>query len=318
MYYGWSKEFLEAGKRRLAGDTACAATSDQVKDLPLGAAGAERGGGRPHPRNRLLKKRMARPFARGLVESAERSVCFNVSGLGGCLPSTSAVPLITRRPRARSSAGIRRSRTASCLSTITCPAVSNAGRGLRGAIQPYPTPRESSQSHARRPLLRTSRDHPPRTRKDQTTNNRQPSLAASTACRIISTADDPEPPFWSQQYVSNHLTTDIDSIRSATALNLPLHVDFGLLAQRRRGLLRHPDQAPSPTRRLPIRRRPRGLHQPLPRQPQRHVETLPMVADPTRSSPGFRRGHPALDSIHSHVRRFKLQARIFFCSRSSV
>jgi transposase len=28
MYYGWSKEFLEAGKRRLAGDTARAATSD--------------------------------------------------------------------------------------------------------------------------------------------------------------------------------------------------------------------------------------------------------------------------------------------------
>ena len=33
MYYGWSKEFLEAGKRRLAGDTARAATSDKVKDL---------------------------------------------------------------------------------------------------------------------------------------------------------------------------------------------------------------------------------------------------------------------------------------------
>ena len=33
MYYGWSKEFLEAGKRRLAGDTARAATSDEVKDL---------------------------------------------------------------------------------------------------------------------------------------------------------------------------------------------------------------------------------------------------------------------------------------------
>src|SRR3982751_1672871 len=28
MYYGWSKEFLEAGKKRLAGDTARAATSD--------------------------------------------------------------------------------------------------------------------------------------------------------------------------------------------------------------------------------------------------------------------------------------------------
>jgi hypothetical protein len=38
----------------------------------------------------------------------------------------SAVPLITRRPRARSSADIRRSRTASCLSTTTCPAISNA------------------------------------------------------------------------------------------------------------------------------------------------------------------------------------------------
>src|SRR5216110_1697839 len=33
LYYRWSKEFLEAGKRRLAGDTARAATSDEVKDL---------------------------------------------------------------------------------------------------------------------------------------------------------------------------------------------------------------------------------------------------------------------------------------------
>jgi transposase len=33
LYYAWSKEFLEAGKRRLAGDTARAATSGEVKDL---------------------------------------------------------------------------------------------------------------------------------------------------------------------------------------------------------------------------------------------------------------------------------------------
>src|SRR5436190_23915436 len=33
MYYGWSKEFLEAGKKRLAGDTAREATSHEVKDL---------------------------------------------------------------------------------------------------------------------------------------------------------------------------------------------------------------------------------------------------------------------------------------------
>src|SRR6202030_236244 len=31
MYYGWSKEFLEAGKRRLAGDTARAATSGDLE-----------------------------------------------------------------------------------------------------------------------------------------------------------------------------------------------------------------------------------------------------------------------------------------------
>src|SRR5580658_5665746 len=33
MYYVWSKEFLEAGKRRLAGDTARAASTAEVKDL---------------------------------------------------------------------------------------------------------------------------------------------------------------------------------------------------------------------------------------------------------------------------------------------
>src|SRR5882757_629761 len=33
LYYRWSKDFLEAGKKRLAGDTARAATSDEVKEL---------------------------------------------------------------------------------------------------------------------------------------------------------------------------------------------------------------------------------------------------------------------------------------------
>ena len=33
LYYSWSKEFLEAGKKRLAGDTARSATSGEVKDL---------------------------------------------------------------------------------------------------------------------------------------------------------------------------------------------------------------------------------------------------------------------------------------------
>ena len=34
-YYRWSREFLEAGKKRLAGDTVREATSDEVKDLLL-------------------------------------------------------------------------------------------------------------------------------------------------------------------------------------------------------------------------------------------------------------------------------------------
>ena len=33
LYYRWSKEFLEAGKKRLAGDTKREATSDEVKEL---------------------------------------------------------------------------------------------------------------------------------------------------------------------------------------------------------------------------------------------------------------------------------------------
>jgi transposase len=33
MYYKWSKEFLEAGKRRLTGDTKREADSKEVKDL---------------------------------------------------------------------------------------------------------------------------------------------------------------------------------------------------------------------------------------------------------------------------------------------
>jgi len=31
LYYRWSKDFLESGKKRLAGDTARAATSDEVR-----------------------------------------------------------------------------------------------------------------------------------------------------------------------------------------------------------------------------------------------------------------------------------------------
>ena len=45
LYYVWSKEFLEAGKRRLAGDTARAATTDEEGPTP-GIQRAEGGGRR--------------------------------------------------------------------------------------------------------------------------------------------------------------------------------------------------------------------------------------------------------------------------------
>src|SRR4026207_1014125 len=56
LYYRWSKEFLEAGKKRLAGDTARAATSDEVKELRREASALKEGVGEVTPGNRPLKK----------------------------------------------------------------------------------------------------------------------------------------------------------------------------------------------------------------------------------------------------------------------
>jgi transposase len=58
-HYGWSKEFLEAGKRRLAGDTARAATSSEVKDLRREATALKEVVADLTLENRLLKKSMS-------------------------------------------------------------------------------------------------------------------------------------------------------------------------------------------------------------------------------------------------------------------
>ncbi len=58
LYYVWSKEFLEAGKRRLAGDTARAATTDEVKDLRREAGALKECVADLTLENRLLKKSM--------------------------------------------------------------------------------------------------------------------------------------------------------------------------------------------------------------------------------------------------------------------
>jgi transposase len=56
LYYRWSKEFLEAGKKRLAGDTARAATSDEVRDLRREAGALKEVVAELMLENRLLKK----------------------------------------------------------------------------------------------------------------------------------------------------------------------------------------------------------------------------------------------------------------------
>src|ERR1700730_8202556 len=58
LYYRWSKEFLEAGKKRLAGDTARAATSEEVKDLRREAGALKEVVAELMLENRLLKKSM--------------------------------------------------------------------------------------------------------------------------------------------------------------------------------------------------------------------------------------------------------------------
>ena len=58
LYYSWSKEFLEAGKKRLAGDTSRAATTDEVKDLRREARDLKEVVAEQTLEIRLLKKSM--------------------------------------------------------------------------------------------------------------------------------------------------------------------------------------------------------------------------------------------------------------------
>ena len=58
LYYSWSKEFLEAGKRRLSGDTARQATSPEVKELRSESLALMECVADLTLENRLLKKSM--------------------------------------------------------------------------------------------------------------------------------------------------------------------------------------------------------------------------------------------------------------------
>ena len=56
VYYRWWKDFLEAGKKRLSGDTAREATSDEVKQLRTEASALKETLAELLMENRLLKK----------------------------------------------------------------------------------------------------------------------------------------------------------------------------------------------------------------------------------------------------------------------
>ena len=58
LYYSWSKEFLEAGKKRLVGDTARQASSGEVKDLRREMRDLKEALAEQMLENRLLKKSM--------------------------------------------------------------------------------------------------------------------------------------------------------------------------------------------------------------------------------------------------------------------
>ena len=58
LYYKWSKEFLEAGKRQLSGDTARQATAPEVKELRSEASALKECVADLTLENRLLKKSM--------------------------------------------------------------------------------------------------------------------------------------------------------------------------------------------------------------------------------------------------------------------
>ena len=55
VYYKWSKDFMEAGKRRLAGDTSRAANTDEVRDLRREARDLKEVVAEQMLENRLLK-----------------------------------------------------------------------------------------------------------------------------------------------------------------------------------------------------------------------------------------------------------------------
>jgi hypothetical protein len=73
----------------------------------------------------------------------------------------------------------------------------------------------------------------------------------------------------------------------ASTLDVPVHANLVFMAQRDRGLLRHPHQAAIEAWRVPIRRRPSSRNQPL----EHNAEPKPFTwtADPDKIIAAVRR-----------------------------
>jgi hypothetical protein len=80
--------------------------------------------------------------------------------------------------------------------------------------------------------------------------------------------------------------------RASFTLDLPLHPNLVLMAQRCRGLFRQAHQAAPQARRLPVRRRPPGHHPPLHRRAQPGIKTIRLACRPRRHHRSPNKGVP--------------------------
>ncbi|MDO7609037.1 MAG: IS3 family transposase [Loktanella sp.] len=96
LYYSWSKEFLEAGKRRLSGDTARQATSPEVKYLRSEALALKECVADLTLENRLLKKKHDRGWGEhGMRYSASEKLELIRTVEGSHLPTKKTLDMLS-------------------------------------------------------------------------------------------------------------------------------------------------------------------------------------------------------------------------------
>ena len=107
LYYRWSKDFLEAGKKQLAGDTVREATSDEVKELRAENRELKEVVAEVTLKNRVLKKSLmghgeeVDTLIRSLSEAPGASAIFAVPSSVKPAASPSWNPRSTSNPHRR-------------------------------------------------------------------------------------------------------------------------------------------------------------------------------------------------------------------------